>query len=123
MNTKLYVGNLSYNTTETQLRDLFSQAGHVISVTRPVDRTTKLIRNYAFIEMGTTIEASKAIETLNGREVDGSAIKVSEVRSFKADEGIRGGLIRKGRQHGQDQNPRGGSRSGFGRGTGMRGRS
>jgi RNA recognition motif-containing protein len=121
MNTKLHVANLSYNTTVAKLTELFSQAGHVLSVTRPVDRNTKLVRNFAFVEMGTPVEASQAIQTLNGKEVDGCVIKVSEVHSLKADGGFRGSGIKKGRQHGLDQNPRGGSRAGFGRGTGIRG--
>jgi RNA recognition motif-containing protein len=123
MNTKLYVGNLSYNTTEAQLRDLFSQVGAVKSVTRPMDRTTKLVRNFAFVEMGTAAEAAKAIQTFNGQAVDGSEIKVSEARSGEADVSVRAGSFQKGRRHGRDQFSRGDSRSGSGRGTGHRGRS
>jgi RNA recognition motif-containing protein len=124
MNTKLYVGNLSDNTSEAQLRELFSQAGHVKSVTRPVDRTTKQKRNFAFVEMGTAAEASKAIETLNGQEVDGYEIKVSEARSREANERLGGGFDKfnkKGGYHGRDQFSRGNSRSSFGRGAGHRG--
>jgi cold-inducible RNA-binding protein len=76
MNAKLHVGNLSYNTSEAQLRELFRQAGHVKSVTRSVDRATKLVRNFAFVEMGTTADASEAIRAFNGREVDGRVITV-----------------------------------------------
>ena len=123
MNTKVYVGNLSDDTSEAQLRELFSQAGHVKSVTRPVDRATKLMRNFAFVEMGTAAEASKAIQTCNGQEVDGCEIKVREARSREADESFRGGFIQKGSHHGRDQFSRGDSRSGFGRGVGHRGRS
>lgn len=123
MNTKLYVGNLSDNTSEAQLRELFGQAGNVKSVTRQVDRATKRKRNFAFVEMGTTAEASKAIETFNGHEVDGSEIKVSEARSKEATEHFGGVSSKKGFHHGRDQFSRGDSRSGMGRGTGHRGGS
>ncbi|MCL5998191.1 MAG: RNA-binding protein [Chloroflexi bacterium] len=121
MNTKLYVANLSYNTSEDQLRELFSQAGHVKSVTRPVDRVTKLARDFAFIEMGTAAEASKAIQSLNGQEVDGREIKVSEARARERDT-AGSALDRRGGHHGRDHHIRGDSRSGFGRGSGHRGR-
>ena len=120
MNTKLYVGDLSENTSEAQLRELFSQAGHIKSVTRSVDRTTKQLRNYAFVEMATPDEAAKAIQLLNGHEVDGQTIKVSEARSQERNMG-RGGFDRSGGHHGQDQFNRGNSRSGSGRRTGLRG--
>jgi RNA recognition motif-containing protein len=122
MNTKLYVGNLSYNTSEAQLRELFSQAGQVKSVSRPVDRNTKLMRNFAFVEMATPAEASKAIETFNGQTVDGSEIKVSEARAHEGHERPGGGFDKKGGRPGRDQFSRGNSRSGFGRQTGHRGR-
>ena len=119
MNTKLHVGNLSDNTSEAELRELFSQAGNIISITRPVDFVTKKLRNIAFVEMATTAEATQAIVLLNGREVDGHAIKVSEIRSQARDIG-RGGFDRSGGRHGQDQFNRGNSRSGSGRRTGHR---
>jgi RNA recognition motif-containing protein len=115
MNTKLYVGNLSDNTSEAQLRELFSQAGHVKSVTRPMDRATKSARNFAFVEMATAAEASKAIESLNGQEVDGHEIKVSEARARER-VSAGGGFDRGGGHHGRDRFTRGDSRSGFGRG-------
>lgn len=122
MSTKLYVGNLSYNTTDVQLRELFGQAGHVINVTRSVDRVTKLLRNFAFVEMGTSVEAAKAIQLFHDYELDQCVLKVSEARARDDNRNLRDGFIKKGRQHGQDQNPRGGSRSGFGRGSGSRAR-
>ena len=81
MNSKLYVGNLSYNTSDTHLRELFRQAGSVKSVTRPVDRVTKLVRNYAFVDMATADEASSAIRLLDGQMVDGHRIEVSDAGS------------------------------------------
>jgi RNA recognition motif-containing protein len=120
MNTKLYVGDLSVDTSEAQLRELFGQAGHIKSITRQVDRTTKQLRNYAFIEMATADEAAKAIELLNGHEVDGRAMKVSEARSQERNTG-RVGFDRSGGLHGHDQFNRGNSRSGSGRRSGLRG--
>lgn len=126
MNTKLYVGDLSVNTGEAQLRELFSQAGHVRAVSRSVDRATKLLRNFAFVEMGTAEEAAKAIELLNGHEVDGRIIKVSEARAQEHEHGAaRNGFEHAGGgfgHHRQDTFTRGNNRSGFGRGSGHRGR-
>ena len=119
MNTKLYVGNLSDNTSEAVLRELFSKAGNIVSYTRPVDRTSRLLRDFAFVEMATAEEAGKAIHLLNGHEVDGRAIKVSEVRSQLRDVG-RSGFDKSGGRHGQDQFIRGNSRSGAGRRSGNR---
>ncbi len=87
MNTRLHVGNLSYNTTEAQLRELFSQAGHVKSVTRSVDRATNLMRNFAFVEMETASETLKAIQLLDGHDVDGHTIRVSEARPREGNSG------------------------------------
>jgi RNA recognition motif-containing protein len=89
MNTRLHVGNLSYNTTEAQLRELFSQAGRVKSVTRSVDRATNLMRNFAFIEMETASEALQAIQLLNGHDVDGHTLKVSAARPREGNSGTR----------------------------------
>ncbi|MCL5995718.1 MAG: RNA-binding protein [Chloroflexi bacterium] len=97
MGTKLYVGNLSYNTTEVQLRELFSRAGTVKSVSIPIDRDTKSPRGFAFVEMATSGEAFKAIRMLNGEEVDGRAIRVNEARPRERDFGGgfgRGGGLR-----------------------------
>ncbi len=80
MNNKLYVGNLSYNTTEATLRDLFSQAGNIRSVSVMMDRVTNQPRGFAFVEMETPAEALKAIQLCNGQEVDGRALKVNEAR-------------------------------------------
>jgi cold-inducible RNA-binding protein len=96
MNTRLHVGNLSYNTTEAQLRELFSQAGRVKSVTRSMDRTSNLMRNFAFIEMETASEALNAIQRLDGHDVDGHTIKVSEARLR---EGNSGAGFDRGRSH------------------------
>ena len=78
MKNKLFVGNLSYNLTETNLEALFAESGTVVSVAIPTDRETGRKRGFAFIEMSTAAEAEAAIESLNGKDVDGRAIVVNE---------------------------------------------
>jgi len=80
MTTKLYVGNLSYDTTEEDLRELFGKAGNVESVALPTDRETGRPRGFGFVEMSTAAEAQKAISQLNGQTVREREIKVNESR-------------------------------------------
>lgn len=80
MNTKLYVGNLSFDTTEAQLREMFGQAGAIRSVTIPMDRATDRPRGFAFVEMETGADALNAIKMFDGKEVDGRTIRVNEAR-------------------------------------------
>ena len=80
MNTKLYVGNLSYNVTETELQTLFSAHGPVAEVTVMMDRDTGRPRGFAFVTMQTTEGATAAIQALQGKEVDGRALTVNEAR-------------------------------------------
>jgi RNA recognition motif-containing protein len=80
MATKLFVGNLSFNTTEGDVLDLFKQAGTVTSCNLIVDKFTSKSRGFAFVEMGTQEEATKAIAELNGKELDGRALTVNEAR-------------------------------------------
>jgi len=80
MQTKLYVGNLSYTTSEDQLRDLFAQAGAVTSVALIKDRETGRSKGFAFIEMGSQTEAEKAIQMFNGYSLDDRALKVNAAR-------------------------------------------
>ncbi len=96
MATKLYVGNLSYNTTEAQLREAFAAVGEVESVSLITDRDTGRSKGFAFIEMTNEAEAKSAIETLNGTEVDGRTINVSEARPREDRGGSRGGFGRRG---------------------------
>ena len=80
MNTKLYVGNLSYGTTEDTLREVFAKAGNIRAVTVMTDRMTGQPRGFAFVEMESPAEALKAIQMCDGLEVDGRALRVNEAK-------------------------------------------
>jgi RNA recognition motif-containing protein len=80
MGTKLYVGNLSFNTTENELQELFAQAGTVQEVTLMQDKFTGKSRGFAFVTMGSDQEAQNAITQVNGKTVDGRALTVNEAR-------------------------------------------
>jgi RNA recognition motif-containing protein len=80
MSTKLYVGNLAFQTTNQQLEDLFAQAGTVQSANVIEDRETGRSRGFAFVEMSTNAEAAAAIDQFNGKELGGRALKVNEAK-------------------------------------------
>ena len=80
MNRKLFVGNLSFNTEESTLQDLFGQAGTVASVRIMRDQATGRARGFGFVEMETEDGATAAIEKFNNAEVDGRRIAVNEAR-------------------------------------------
>jgi len=80
MESKLYVGNLSYNATEEELQSLFAQAGTVKSVTVVKDRETGRARGFAFVEMGSEADAQKAISILNGSNFMERALTVNLAR-------------------------------------------
>ena len=80
MATKLFVGNLSFNTSEGDILDLFKQAGNVTSCELIMDKFTNKSRGFAFVQMGTQEEATKAIADLNGKELDGRALTVNEAK-------------------------------------------
>ncbi len=103
-NKKLYVGNLSYNTTDESLADAFAQFGTVESARVITDRETGRSKGFAFIEMSNPDEAQKAITGLDGQQVEGRAIRVSEARPQESRGGGGGGGERR---------PRGGG-GGFG---------
>ena len=107
MSTKLYVGNLSFRTTNQELEQLFAQAGTVESANIVEDRDTGRSRGFAFIEMSTQDEATSAIEQFNGKEVGGRALKVNEAKP-RENRGGGGGRGFGG----------GGNRGGFGGGNG-----
>ena len=77
MSNKLFVGNLSFNTTETQLRDAFSAHGIVAEVNLMMDRETGRPRGFGFVTMNSAAEAQSAIEGLNGKSVDGRDLTVN----------------------------------------------
>jgi RNA recognition motif-containing protein len=83
MNKKLYVGNLNYNTTEHKVSELFKEVGEVVSANLIIDRYSGRSKGFAFVEMAEQSAAQKAIDQLNGKEVDGREIKVAEARLRK----------------------------------------
>jgi cold-inducible RNA-binding protein len=91
MSNKLYVGNLSYNTTETQLREAFSAHGVVAEVNLMMDRATGRPRGFGFITMNTPEEAQAAIEALNGKSIDGRDLTVNLARPREERSGGGGG--------------------------------
>ena len=95
MAKKLYVGNLSYMTTDAALSELFGAIGEVLSVNLITDRMTGRSKGFAFVEMAEHTAALEAINQLNGREVDGRSIKVAEARPKRDDQG--GGSRRRSR--------------------------
>jgi len=80
MATKLFVRSLSYNSTEASLEELFATIGKVVSVKIIIDRDTNRSKGFGFVEMSTDEEAQEAIKQLDGKELDGRAIAVSEAR-------------------------------------------
>ncbi len=80
MAKKLYVGGLSYDTTEDRLRETFARVGTVESAVIITDRMSGRSKGFGFVEMSSDEEAQKAIETLNGTELDGRSITVNEAR-------------------------------------------
>jgi cold-inducible RNA-binding protein len=80
MNTKLYVGNLSFDATENDIQDMFTACGPVQAVNLIVDRMTNRSRGFAFVTMETPEGAQAAIQQLGGKEVNGRALTVNEAR-------------------------------------------
>ena len=87
---KLYVGNLSFETTENDLQDLFEQHGQVSEVRLMMDRMTGKSRGFAFVTMNDNAQASAAMSALNGQEFSGRALTVNEARP-REDRGGGGG--------------------------------
>src|SRR6201986_3438882 len=88
---KLFVGNLSFNTTENDLQDMFAAHGTVTEANLMMDRATGRPRGFGFVTMGTSEEAQKAVEALNGRSVDGRALTVNIARPREERSGGGGG--------------------------------
>jgi len=77
MNNKLFVGNLSFDTTENSLQDAFSAHGTVLEANLMMDRATGRARGFGFVTMSTAEEAEQSIEALNGKDLDGRALTVN----------------------------------------------
>jgi RNA recognition motif-containing protein len=104
MNTKLFVGNLAFSTTENDLQDAFAVHGTVVEANLMMDRASGRPRGFAFVTMGSPEEAKKAIDAMNGASLGGRNLTVNEARPKEerpAGGGFRGG--------------RGGDRGGYGR--------
>ena len=108
MAQKLYVGNLSYNTTDESLRDAFAEAGTVTSATVIRDKMSGRSRGFGFVEMDSDDAAARAIESFNGREIDGRKLVVNEAQPMTPRAPRTGGF---GGGHDRD---RGGDRGGYG---------
>jgi RNA recognition motif-containing protein len=116
MSTKLYVGNLSFSTSNQDLEEMFGKVGTVLSTNIVEDRETGRSRGFAFIEMSSNEEAQSAIASFNGKEVDGRALLVNEAKPRENNGGgNRGGGGRGGYGGGGG---RGGNRGGGGGGRG-----
>jgi RNA recognition motif-containing protein len=91
MDVKLYVGNLSYSTTEADIKDLFAEAGEVASVALIKDRNSGTSKGFAFVEMSTQVEAEKAITMFNGSYIGDRALKVNLAKAREPRKGRYGG--------------------------------
>jgi RNA recognition motif-containing protein len=91
MSNKLFVGNLSFNTTENDLHDAFAAHGTVVEANLMMDRATGRPRGFAFVTMSSPEEAQKAIEALNGKQLDGRALTVNVARPREERPGGGGG--------------------------------
>ena len=111
MTMKLYVGNLSFNTTNQDLNELFGTVGTVQSSNIIEDRETGRSRGFAFVEMSSQAEGENAISQLNGKEVDGRELKVNEAKPQEKRGGFGGG-------GGGGRGGRGGGGGGYGGGGG-----
>ena len=112
MESKLYVGNLSYNISEEQLRELFGQAGEIKDVSLILDRDTRRPKGFGFVEMTTQADAEKAIQMFNEYELDGRKLTVNMARP-REERGGGGGGYRGGYGGGGGRGGRGGGRGGF----------
>ena len=121
MGSKLYVGNLSYNTNGSDLEQLFAQHGTVTSAEVIQDRDTGRSKGFGFVQMGSDAEAQAAIAALNGQEHDGRALTVNEAKP--REDRPRGGGGGGGGRGGYGGGGGGGGRGGYGGGGGGGGRS
>ena len=115
MSNKLFVGNLSFKTTENDLQDAFAAHGTVVEANLMVDRVTGRPRGFAFVTMSTPEEAQKAIQAMNGASLDGRNLTVNEARPREERPGGGGGG---GGRGGYGGGGGGGGRGGYGGGGG-----
>jgi RNA recognition motif-containing protein len=104
--SRLFVGNLSYQTMERDLQDFFSQAGVVTSVTLMLDKFTGKSRGFAFVELATPEEANRAVEMFHGKEFQGRALTVNIARPREERAPRTGGGYRGGRDGGDRESGR-----------------
>ncbi|HEY7118051.1 MAG TPA: RNA-binding protein [Tepidisphaeraceae bacterium] len=121
MGRKIYVGNLSYNVTSSDLEQLFNQHGQVQSAEVISDRTTGRSKGFGFVEMSSDEEATAAIAALNGTEHDGRNLTVNEAKPKEPRSGGFGGGGGGGGRGGYGGGGGGGGRGGYGGGGGGRG--
>jgi len=112
MNNKLFVGNISFNTTENDLQDAFAAHGTVLEANLMTDRATGRPRGFAFVTMSTDEEAQKALNAMNGANLDGRNLTVNVARPREERSGGGGGGYGGGR--GGGGGGRGGQRGGYG---------
>jgi len=91
MSNKLFVGNLSFNTTENALQDMFAEFGTVTEANLMMDRATNRPRGFGFVTMSSDEEAQKAIEAMNGKSIDGRALTVNVAKPREERSGGSGG--------------------------------
>jgi RNA recognition motif-containing protein len=99
MGTRLFVGNLSYDTTEMSLRELFGQTGTVAEAKIVLDRETGRPRGFAFVQMGSEADAKAAIAALDGKDLDGRTLRVNEAQDRPAGNRTFGGERSGGRRY------------------------
>ena len=120
MSTKLFVGNLSFNTTENALHEAFAAHGTIVEANLMMDRMTGRSRGFAFVTMSTPEEAQKAIEAMNGAQLDGRALTVNIARPKEERPPRPGGDRGPRREYGGGGGGYGGGSGGGGGGGGRR---
>jgi RNA recognition motif-containing protein len=121
MNNRLYVGNLSFDTTEDRIQQTFADIGEVTDVKLMLDRDTGRSRGFAFVTMATPEDAQKALEQLNGMSLDGRALRVDQAEERRPRSGGFGGGGGGGGGGGRGGGGGGGRGGGGGGGRGGRG--
>jgi RNA recognition motif-containing protein len=111
---KLYVGNLSYNTGDQELRDAFSPHGNLVSASVVIDRDSGQSRGFGFVEYQSSEEAQRAVDTMNGANLDGRSLNVNIARPREGGGGGGGGGGRGGGGGGRGGGGGGGGRDGGG---------